>query len=421
MDKFNNISPNMWNQVDKSEKDAEKVERPSLTYWQDAWRRIKKNRIAMLSLIIILIIALGAIIIPMFWEYSYSDQRLDLQNIPTRLSIYQVDDNNYIYVNKEYKAIELTSDGHLIRMATIIEDDLINKKRVYDVDGKEVIVNFIFNFEANKKYNQLKIAARKDPTIDLAAAKRELETAKKFELTVDGKVVETFDTVRNQSYLLGTDALGRDLFIRVVDGARISLLIGIVAALVNFVIGVLYGGIAGYFGGRVDNIMMRIVDIISTIPMMLYVILLGVVLEPGLKTVIIALGITYWVRMARIVRGQVLSLREQEFVLAAQTLGAPTKRILLRHIIPNVMGPVMVALTLQIPSAIFTEAFLSFIGLGVSAPRASWGALCNDALQGLYTYPYQLFYPALAISITILAFNLFGDGLRDALDPRLRK
>lgn len=204
-------------------------------------------------------------------------------------------------------------------------------------------------------------------------------------------------------------------------GGRISLIVGFVAAILNFILGVIYGGIAGYVGGRVDNIMMRIVDVVSSIPMLLYVILLMVILEPGLTTIIIALSLTHWLSMARLVRGQVLGLKKQEFVLAAQSLGASAKRIMLKHLIPNMMGPIMVSITMQVPYAIFTEAFLSFVGLGVTAPKASWGALCNDALPGLFTYPYQLFYPAAAISITILAFNLFGDGLRDALDPKQRK
>jgi oligopeptide transport system permease protein len=227
--------------------------------------------------------------------------------------------------------------------------------------------------------------------------------------------------VRNQTYRFGSDNLGRDLFTRVLYGARISLLIALVATLVNFFIGVLYGGIAGFAGGRVDNLMMRVVDVIATVPLLLYVILLMVIFEPGLKTIMIAIGTVYWVNMARIVRGQILAIKEQEFVLAARTLGASSSRILIRHLIPNAMGPIIVALAMMIPSAIFTEAFLSFIGLGVSAPMASWGTLANDAVSGLRTHPYQLFYPALFISVTVLAFNFLGDGLRDALDPRLRK
>ena len=243
----------------------------------------------------------------------------------------------------------------------------------------------------------------------------------KYKLYIDGVEAKVADRVQNQSYLFGTDALGRDMLSRVIYGARISLLIALVATVVNFFIGVLYGGISGYFGGQVDNVMMRIVDIINVIPLLLYVILLSVIIGSGLKSIIIALGSVYWVGMARIVRGQVLSLKEQEYVLSARTLGASSMRIMIRHLIPNAMGPIIVSLTMMIPSAIFTEAFLSFIGLGVNAPLASWGTLANDALGGLRSYPYQLFYPSLAISLTMLAFNFLGDGLRDALDPRLRK
>lgn len=218
----------------------------------------------------------------------------------------------------------------------------------------------------------------------------------------------------------GTDSLGRDLFIRVLYGARISLSIGIVASILNLTIGVIYGGIAGFFGGRIDKVLMNIVDILYGIPLLLYVILLMVVLEPGLTNIFIALGIAYWLRMARIVRGQILSLKEQDYVVAARALGAGSWRILLRHLIPNSLGPVIITMTLAIPEAIFTEAFLSFIGLGVAAPMASWGVLASEGITSLRSYPFQLFFPAMAISITMLAFNFLGDGLRDALDPRVR-
>ncbi len=223
-----------------------------------------------------------------------------------------------------------------------------------------------------------------------------------------------------RAHLFGTDGLGRDLFVRVLYGARISLSIGIVASFINIFIGIIYGGISGYFGGKVDNMMMRIVDILYGVPLLLFVILLMVVLKPGLLNIFIALGVVYWLDMARIVRGQILSLKEQEFVLAARVIGASNMRILFRHLLPNTMGPVIVTLTLSIPGAIFSEAFLSYIGLGVSAPMASWGVLASEGVQALRSYPYLLFFPAAAISITILAFNIFGDGLRDALDPRLR-
>ncbi|CUH95530.1 Dipeptide transport system permease protein DppC [Propionispora sp. 2/2-37] len=219
----------------------------------------------------------------------------------------------------------------------------------------------------------------------------------------------------------GTDSLGRDLFIRVLYGARISLTIGLVASLINLTLGVIYGGIAGFLGGKVDRLMMNIVDILYGIPLLLYVILLMVILKPGLTNIFIALGIAYWLGMARIVRGQILSLKEQEFILAARTLGAGRWRILFRHLLPNSLGPIIITMTLSIPEAIFTEAFLSFIGLGVAAPMASWGVLASEGLTSLRSYPFQLFFPALAISITMLAFNFLGDGLRDALDPRSRR
>lgn len=284
------------------------IARPSTTYWQDAWRRLKQNKAAMLGLFMIIFITLLAAFGPLFTFHSYSDQKLEFANQP--------------------------SSG---------------------------------------------------------------------------------------TYWFGTDNLGRDLFTRVLYGARISLSIGIVASLINLSIGVIYGGISGYFGGRVDSIMMRIVDILYGIPLLLYVILLMVVLKPGLTNIFIALGLVYWLRMARIVRGQVLALKEQEYILAAKLIGASSWRIILRHLIPNSMGPIIVTMTLAIPEAIFTEAFLSFIGLGVSAPMASWGVLASEGVTSLRSYPFQLFYPAVAISITMLSFNFLGDGLRDALDPRMRK
>lgn len=236
---------------------------------------------------------------------------------------------------------------------------------------------------------------------------------------------ETNLVMKNQApslkYWFGTDDLGRDVFTRICYGARISLFVGITAAFIDLVIGVLWGGIAAFAGGRVDNMLMRICDILHAIPYLLVVIMLMVVMGSGLIPIIIALTITGWINMARIVRGQIFQLKEQEYILAAVALGAGRRRILFNHLIPNAMGPIIITMTLTIPMAIFTEAFLSFLGLGVQAPMASWGTMASDGLPAMRYYPWRLFFPAIFISVTMLAFNLLGDGLRDAFDPKLRK
>lgn len=298
----------LWTPLTVDVESREAIARPSMTYWQDARRRLGQNKLAMIGLCVIAFILVLAILGPMLASHNYSDQDLSRTN-------------------------ELPSAEHWF----------------------------------------------------------------------------------------GTDAHGRDLYVRVLYGGRISLLVAVIATISNFFIGVLYGGISGYAKGKIDNIMMRFVDIIFTVPPILYAILLMLVIGAGVKSIIITLGIIYWVGMARIVRGQVLSIKNQEFVLAARILGVRPFMIIVRHLIPNVMGSIIVTATMLIPSAIFSEAFLSFIGLGVSAPMASWGSLASDALDGLRSYPLELFFPAAAICVTMLAFNFLSDGLRDALDPRLRK
>ncbi len=219
----------------------------------------------------------------------------------------------------------------------------------------------------------------------------------------------------------GTDDLGRDVFTRVWYGARISLTVGIIAATVDLILGVAWGSIAAFSGGTADEIMMRIADLIYGLPNLLVVILLMVVMGSGLLPIIAALTIFGWITMARIVRSQILQIKQKEYVLAAIALGASFPRILFKHLIPNAMGPIIITMTLTIPAAIFSEAFLSFLGLGVQAPVASWGTMANEGLPALRYYPWRLFFPGLFISLTIFAFNVIGDGLRDAFDPKLRK
>lgn len=235
---------------------------------------------------------------------------------------------------------------------------------------------------------------------------------------------ETHLHLKNQppssQFWFGTDELGRDLFTRVWWGARISLLVGIVASLVDLVLGVFYGSLAASAGGKMEEFMMRVADILYSIPYLLVVILLMVVIGSGITTIIIALTITGWISMARIIRGQILQLKQLDFVKAARTMGASRFRILFRHLIPNATGSIIVTVTLTIPTAIFAEAFLSFLGLGIQAPIASWGTMANDGLPALRYYPWRLFFPAGFISLTMLSFNVLGDGLRDAFDPRLR-
>lgn len=232
-------------------------------------------------------------------------------------------------------------------------------------------------------------------------------------------------------YWFGTDGLGRDLLSRLIYGARMSMAVGIFTALISMVFGTIYGCISGWMGGRVDSVMMRIIDILMSFPSLILMILVKVIFDSvelvsnpelrALTSILIALSVVGWVTLARVVRGQVLQVKELTYVEAAQALGTPTPRILIRYILPNILGPIIVLLTFQIPSNILYESFLSFIGLGLQPPFSSWGVLVKDGYSAFGAYPYLIFPPAIALFVTMLAFNLFGDGLRDAFDPKMKK
>ncbi|MCE5037667.1 oligopeptide ABC transporter permease [Staphylococcus auricularis] len=237
----------------------------------------------------------------------------------------------------------------------------------------------------------------------------------------DGDVDAYKEAGAKENYWFGTDQLGRDLWARTWQGAQISLFIGIIAALLDIFIGVVYGAVSGFFGGRIDNFMQRFIEIIASIPNLIIVILFVIIFEPSIWTIILSMSITGWIGMSRIVRGEFLKLKNQEFVLASRTLGTSKLKQIFKHILPNALGPIVVTSMFTVPSAIFFEAFLSFIGIGVPAPRTSLGSLVNDGRQMLLIHPHELFIPATILSLLILFFYLFSDGLRDAFDPKMRK
>ena len=299
------LSPELFEKLDDSEKNAEKIAYESSTYLQDAWKRFKQNKLALIGLIFLLIMLVLSIVVPMISPYTYDGQDMTLQHA--------------------------------------------------------------------------------------------------------GMSME---------HLLGTDKFGRDMLVRIMYGGRISLAVGFAAAVISLFVGVVYGAISGYCGGKVDMVMMRIVDAMYSIPDMLYVIMVVVAMGANFFSIMIGVCLTFWMDMARHVRSQVMTLKEQEFSLAAFVLGASKSRILFKHLIINSMGPIIVTVTMIVPRAIFYEAFLSFLGIGIAAPQASWGTLANDAKGLVSTYPMEVIWPVLAICLTMLSLNFIGDGLGDALDPK---
>ncbi|WP_211233431.1 ABC transporter permease [Salinispira pacifica] len=337
----------MFEAVDKSAyRDSEPI-RESLTYWQDAWRRLKKHKPAIAGLVGVIFILLFGVAGPWFSPVSYSDQSIDFANLPPRMPLYQLEEGFNVYLTEDYKVIKVSDRGVVEEKLQRIDTDPINKIYTYSDGQREVLLDFSYNLLPGK-----------------------MDSPYDFAFIYEGEeFTEPWKSVSNKKYPFGTDIVGRSLLVRVMYGARISLTVAFVATLVNLLIGVFYGSLAAFEGGRTDNIMMRIVDIINSIPLLLIVILIMVIVgNRGLWTMVIALGSVYWVQMARLVRGQVLSLKEQEFVLAARALGVPRFNIISQHLIPNAIGPIIVSMTMMIPRAVFTEAFISFIGLGVSAP-----------------------------------------------------
>jgi len=381
---------NKWERVSMSHGEAERLHSKARTFAGDVWFHFRHKPTALVGLILALLMILFAVVGPFLTPYDYSEQETKMANIPPLMTVYPGPEGCYFYITEGLKVIEVDADGHLVRQRRKKKDDSDAKQTSFKYEDDQLV----YLDYSQKPYTML---------------------------DENGNRIEKGVKMWNKTYLLGTDHLGRDILTRLMYGARISLMVAFIAATVNMVIGVLYGGISGYMGGKTDAIMMRIVDIIATIPLTLYVILIKVCLDDGLISIIVALSSVYWVDMARVVRGQVLSLKNQEFVLAARTIGSSTKSILFNHLIPNAMGPILVTVTMLIPSAIFMEAFMSFIGIGIAPPMASLGTMCNDATEALRTNPYQLFLPAIAICVIMFAFNFIGDGLRDSLDPKLKK
>ncbi|MFC7062796.1 oligopeptide ABC transporter permease [Halobacillus seohaensis] len=377
---MDNHKPNkdLFVPVDTKENEGDKINRKSLSFWQDSFIRLRKNVGAMFGLVVLILLILMAVFGPTLNQYDQYEQDLTRAKMPPK-----IDNLGW-----------LGFDGTLSTVQTADTVEEAEQKAYMRFNNQEDFIDL--NTVSGGSEGQ---PAEVEGVYDVYGAKN----------------------MEDQNFWFGTDGLGRDLFTRTWEGTRISLYIAFLAAAIDMIIGVAYGGISAYYGGRVDNYMQRIIEILIGIPNLVVVILMILILDPGILSITIALTITGWISMARIVRGQVLKLKNQEFVLASRTLGAPDGRILRKHLVPNVMGLIIINTMFTIPSAIFFEAFLSFIGLGLPTPTASLGTLIDDGFSSLQIYPHILLFPAIVISLIMIAFNMLADGLRDAFDPKMRE
>lgn len=361
---------------------------PGRSLWQDAWIRLRRNRAALASAVVLIVLALAGILGPIFGPHPHDRVYTQFVRVPASLEAYPRAETILPGFSREMARARLTGedpelDGSTIRVVLFSEEPI-----------DERVVRF---FDRSDLF--------RNAQLDLAP---------------DGLSGTLSSTVEQHYFIFGTDALGRDLLARIFIGVRISLAIGILASIMALALGVAYGAISGYLGGRIDNVMMRVVDIMYSLPFIFFVILMVVFFGRSILIIFIAIGATEWLDMARIVRGQTLSLKRQEFVQAAEALGATRAGILTRHIVPNLLGPVVVFVTLLVPKAILLESLLSFLGLGVQEPLTSLGLLISEGAANMRGAPWLLLWPALTLTTILFALNFLGDGLRDSLDPKDR-
>lgn len=438
-----------------SQRDVQGISRPSLSYWQDAWIRLKANKRALVSLYIVVGLLFFTIAGPWIWQLDPSIQDLDQVSQPpgtSRAAVIVEDfeswsgdpastgDGLRVVGQATTQAVQLqwevlpNANGHRVyrnlfpigpeRSYGIPLAEFFDNDRLYFVDRLDMKpIHYYYSLVPLGPQGEL-LENFQTIEVDVVNVTTIAEAIDRGLIAAEDNA-QIGDAINLTFHPLGTDYLGRDMLSRLMAGARVSLFIGIGAPFLFVLFGVMYGSIAGFLGGKIDQVMMRFADFVVALPFLLFMILFKIAFgigpgESGVFPMLVALVILTWPATARLVRGQVLQIREQAYIGASQLLGAKTYYLILRHMIPNTLGVVLVTVTFAIPSAIFTEAFLSFIGMGVAPPTPSWGSMSNEGIKTMLTTPHELIFPAMLISLTVLAFNLLGDGLRDSLDARMR-